>query len=167
MTFTVVALLIALAALGVPLFVVLGAGSLYAAHSAGLDPAVLVAEMMRLASSPNLMAIPLFTLAGEREKRDGHEVGRGGQAHHLRHEDRRIEPRGVRGVQTAGAEHDKQRDTQCRKSDKQCNDGECHELRFGERGPIAKRIANWAVRRKKLNGMIAPSAATHFSAAAA
>ena len=64
MTFTVVALLIAFAALGVPLFIVLGAGSLYAAHATGLDPALLVAEMMRLASSPNLMAIPLFTLGG-------------------------------------------------------------------------------------------------------
>ena len=64
MTITVVALLIAVAALGAPLFIVLGAGSLYAAHATGLDPAVLVAEMLRLASSPNLMAIPLFTLAG-------------------------------------------------------------------------------------------------------
>jgi len=64
MTFAVVILLIAAAALGVPLFIVLGAGSLIAAHSAGLDPALLVAEMMRLASSPNLMAIPLFTLGG-------------------------------------------------------------------------------------------------------
>ncbi len=64
MTFTVVALLVAVAVLGVPLFVVLGAGGLYATHAAGLDPAILVAEMLRLASSPNLMAIPLFTLAG-------------------------------------------------------------------------------------------------------
>ncbi len=71
MTFTVVALLILVAALGVPLFVVLGAGSLYAAHTAGLDPAVLVAEMLRLASSPNLMAIPLFTLAGVALSRGG------------------------------------------------------------------------------------------------
>ncbi len=71
MTFTVVALLIALAALGVPLFIVLGAGSLYATRAAGLDPAVLVAEMLRLASSPNLMAIPLFTLAGVTLSRGG------------------------------------------------------------------------------------------------
>ncbi len=71
MTITIVALLIAVAALGVPLFVVLGAGSLIAAHSAGLDPAVLIAEMMRLASSPNLMAIPLFTLAGVALSRGG------------------------------------------------------------------------------------------------
>jgi C4-dicarboxylate transporter DctM subunit len=64
MTTTIVILLLIFAALGVPLFVVIGAGSLVAAWSADLDPAVLMVEMMRLASSPNLMAIPLFTLAG-------------------------------------------------------------------------------------------------------
>lgn len=71
MIIAIVALLIVVAALGVPLFVVLGAGSLIAAYSAGLDPAVLIAEMMRLASSPNLMAIPLFTLAGVTLSRGG------------------------------------------------------------------------------------------------
>lgn len=60
----VAGLLVLLALLGVPLFVVLGAGSLYAAWSADLDTALLAVEMTRLASSPNLMAIPLFTLAG-------------------------------------------------------------------------------------------------------
>ena len=60
----IVILLFAFAALGVPLFVVLGAGSLLAAWKDSIDPAVLVVEMMRLASSPNLMAIPLFTLTG-------------------------------------------------------------------------------------------------------
>ena len=71
MTPTIVVLLIALASLGTPLFIILGAGSLLAAWSAGLDPAVVVAEMMRLASSPNLMAIPLFTLAGVVVSRGG------------------------------------------------------------------------------------------------
>ncbi|MDO8706346.1 MAG: TRAP transporter large permease subunit [Sulfuricaulis sp.] len=71
MIIVIVVLLIVVAALGVPLFVVLGAGSLIAAYSAGLDPAVLIAEMMRLASSPNLMAIPLFTLAGVTLSRGG------------------------------------------------------------------------------------------------
>jgi len=60
----VIILLLVFAALGVPLFIVLGTGSLLAAWKGGLDPAVLVVEMMRLASSPNLMAIPLFTLTG-------------------------------------------------------------------------------------------------------
>lgn len=71
MTLTVVLLLFVAAVFGVPLFVVLGAGSLLAARAAGLDPAVLVVEMMRLASSPNLMAIPLFTLAGVALSRGG------------------------------------------------------------------------------------------------
>ena len=71
MTFMIIVLLVMAAALGVPLFVVLGAGSLIAAHAAGLDPAVLIVEMMRLASSPNLMAIPLFTLAGVALSRGG------------------------------------------------------------------------------------------------
>ncbi|MHB8455184.1 MAG: TRAP transporter large permease [Acidiferrobacterales bacterium] len=64
MTIIVIALLFGSALLGVPLFVVLGAGSLIGAKAAGVDPAVLSIEMIRLASSPNLMAIPLFTLAG-------------------------------------------------------------------------------------------------------
>jgi len=56
--------LILLAILGTPLFAVMGAGGLVASHSAELDPTVLIIEMYRLASQPNLIAIPLFTLAG-------------------------------------------------------------------------------------------------------
>lgn len=64
MTTTIVILLVMAALAGAPLFVVLAAGALCAAWSAGLDPAVLIIEMVRLAGSPNLVAIPLFTLAG-------------------------------------------------------------------------------------------------------
>lgn len=64
MTALIVIILLGLAAVGVPLFIIIGAGGLISVWSAGLDPAVLMVEMMRLASSPNLMAIPLFTLAG-------------------------------------------------------------------------------------------------------
>lgn len=64
MSILVVALLALLALLGLPLFAVLGAGGLYAAHQAELIPAVLILELNRLASSPNLTAIPLFTFAG-------------------------------------------------------------------------------------------------------
>jgi tripartite ATP-independent transporter DctM subunit len=64
MSILVVALLALLALLGLPLFAVLGAGGLYAAHQAELMPAVLILELNRLASSPNLTAIPLFTFAG-------------------------------------------------------------------------------------------------------
>jgi tripartite ATP-independent transporter DctM subunit len=71
MTLAIIALLVLIAALGVPLFVVLGAGSLIATHAAGLDPAVLLIEMLRLTSSPNLIAIPLFTLAGVTLARGG------------------------------------------------------------------------------------------------
>ncbi|MBI3571568.1 MAG: TRAP transporter large permease subunit [Gammaproteobacteria bacterium] len=71
MTIAIIAFLVLIATLGVPLFVVLGAGSLIATHAADLDPAVLLIEMLRLTSSPNLMAIPLFTLAGVTLARGG------------------------------------------------------------------------------------------------
>ncbi len=57
-------LIVLLATLGMPLFAALGAGALLATHNAGLDPAVLIIELNRLATSPNLIAIPLFTFAG-------------------------------------------------------------------------------------------------------
>ena len=64
MTFFLIGLLIALTLLGLPLFVTLGAGGLLATHYADLDPALLIVELNRLASSPYLAAIPLFTFAG-------------------------------------------------------------------------------------------------------
>lgn len=57
-------LLFLLAAIGMPLFVILGAGGMLSALSAELDPTVLLIEMYRLAGQPNLVAIPLFTFAG-------------------------------------------------------------------------------------------------------
>jgi tripartite ATP-independent transporter DctM subunit len=57
-------LFVVLALLGMPLFVVLGAAALTASHDAQLDPALLIVEFARLAASPNLVAIPLFVLAG-------------------------------------------------------------------------------------------------------
>ena len=56
--------LVVLALVGVPLFVVLAAGGLVASHSADISPDILIIEMNRLASSPNMIAIPLFTFAG-------------------------------------------------------------------------------------------------------
>lgn len=53
-----------LALLGMPLFIVLGAAALMASRDAQLDPALLIVEFARLAASPNLVAIPLFVLAG-------------------------------------------------------------------------------------------------------
>ncbi len=60
----IVIVLVLLALLGLPLFAVLGAGGLIATDQAELDPAVLIIELTRLAASPNLTAIPLFTFAG-------------------------------------------------------------------------------------------------------
>ncbi len=59
-----IAAIILLALFGLPLFAVIGAGSLMYAWSSGLDTALLIVELNRLAASPNLTAIPLFTLAG-------------------------------------------------------------------------------------------------------
>ena len=64
MTLLLVGLLILLALLGLPLFIALAGGSLLATYNAGLDPALLAVELNRLASSPHLAAIPLFTFAG-------------------------------------------------------------------------------------------------------
>ena len=57
-------ILILLALLGLPLFIALGAGGIYASHSSDLDPVVLIIELYRLANQPNLITIPLFTFAG-------------------------------------------------------------------------------------------------------
>mgnify|MGYP001818547290 FL=1 len=64
MTWLAIPGLVLLALLGLPLFVVLAGGSLLAAYNGGLDPAVLIVELYRLANQPYLAAIPLFTLAG-------------------------------------------------------------------------------------------------------
>lgn len=57
-------ILVLLALVGVPLFVVLAAGGLLASEAAEISPDILIVEMNRLASSPNMIAIPLFTFAG-------------------------------------------------------------------------------------------------------
>ena len=56
--------LLLLALVGLPLFAALGGGSLLFAQHDKLDSALLIIELNRLAASPNLSAIPLFTLAG-------------------------------------------------------------------------------------------------------
>ncbi|RMG30362.1 MAG: TRAP transporter large permease subunit [Gammaproteobacteria bacterium] len=58
------ALLLLIALLGLPLFAALGGAALVLVRHMDMDPAVLVIELNRLASSPNLIAIPLFTFAG-------------------------------------------------------------------------------------------------------
>ncbi len=53
-----------LAALGAPVFAILGALALWLFHGAGIDPSAVIIELARLASLPSLVAIPLFTFAG-------------------------------------------------------------------------------------------------------
>ncbi len=57
-------LLIAMALLGAPLFVVIAASALWGFYQAEVDLAVIAIEIYRLAEMPVLLAIPLFTFAG-------------------------------------------------------------------------------------------------------
>ncbi len=57
-------LLLILALLGAPLFAVIAAGALLGFHSEGVDLAVVAIEIYRIADTPVLLAIPLFTFTG-------------------------------------------------------------------------------------------------------
>ncbi|MEA3277694.1 MAG: TRAP transporter large permease subunit [Pseudomonadota bacterium] len=57
-------LLLALALLGAPLFAVIAAGALLGFYREGVDLSVVAIEIYRLAETPVLLAIPLFTFAG-------------------------------------------------------------------------------------------------------
>jgi TRAP-type mannitol/chloroaromatic compound transport system permease large subunit len=57
-------LLIAMALLGMPLFVVLGALAWFLFRQAEIDTAAIMIELYRLAQAPTLLTIPLFTFAG-------------------------------------------------------------------------------------------------------
>lgn len=57
-------LLVLIALVGAPLFSVLAAGSILASYAAEISPDILIIEMHRLAATPNMLALPLFTLAG-------------------------------------------------------------------------------------------------------
>ncbi len=64
MTALLAGLLVFLAFIGTPLFAVLGLAALIAFHFADIDGIAIFIEMYRVASTPTLIAIPLFTLAG-------------------------------------------------------------------------------------------------------
>ena len=64
MSLLIVTGIITLALLGVPLYAIIGLAGLVAYHYADLDSAGIFIELYRVASSPTLIAIPLFTLAG-------------------------------------------------------------------------------------------------------
>ena len=56
--------LILLAVLGAPLFAVIAASALIGFARSGVDPMIVPMEMYRIAETPVLLAIPLFTFAG-------------------------------------------------------------------------------------------------------
>lgn len=58
------AILLALALLGAPLFAVIAASALLGFWRSGIDPMVVPMEIYRIADTPVLLAIPLFTFAG-------------------------------------------------------------------------------------------------------
>ncbi|PWB70830.1 MAG: C4-dicarboxylate ABC transporter [Holophagae bacterium] len=57
-------LLVILAVLGAPLFAVIAAAALLGFARSGVDPMVVPMEIFRIAETPVLLAIPLFTFAG-------------------------------------------------------------------------------------------------------
>lgn len=60
----IVCILILIALIGAPLFTVLASGALLASYSAEISPDIIIIEMNRLTTSPNMIALPLFILAG-------------------------------------------------------------------------------------------------------
>ena len=57
-------LILLLAFLGAPVFTLIGAGAMYLFAAAQIDSSAVIVEMLRLASLPALIAIPLFTFSG-------------------------------------------------------------------------------------------------------
>jgi len=57
-------LLILIALIGAPLFTVLASGAMLASYADDISPDILIIEMNRLTTSPNMIALPLFILAG-------------------------------------------------------------------------------------------------------
>ncbi|MCW8933511.1 MAG: TRAP transporter large permease subunit [Gammaproteobacteria bacterium] len=64
MTITVVLVLIILALLGAPLFTIIAAGAIYGFYIADIDLMVIGIELYRIAETPLLIALPLFTFTG-------------------------------------------------------------------------------------------------------
>lgn len=64
MTTLLVILLLLLAFIGTPLFAIIGLAGLICFYNADIDTAAIFIELYRVASTPTLIAIPLFTFAG-------------------------------------------------------------------------------------------------------
>ncbi len=63
-TFIFITLILLLALFGTPLFIIIGIIALVAFNTALIDSSAVIVELYRLANSPTLLAIPLFTFAG-------------------------------------------------------------------------------------------------------
>ena len=57
-------LILVLAFLGSPVFTLIGGGAIFLFAAEGIDSSAVIVEMLRLASLPALIAIPLFTFSG-------------------------------------------------------------------------------------------------------
>ncbi|HAF94576.1 MAG: C4-dicarboxylate ABC transporter [Elusimicrobia bacterium GWC2_51_8] len=64
MVFIIILTILLLAFLGAPVFSLIGALAIYLFYGAGIDSSAVIVEMLRLASLPALIAIPLFTFSG-------------------------------------------------------------------------------------------------------
>ena len=64
MGFLIIPLILLLAFLGSPVFTLIGGGAVLLFAGAGIDSSAVIVEMLRLASLPALIAIPLFTFSG-------------------------------------------------------------------------------------------------------
>lgn len=64
MAYLIVPLILLLAFLGSPVFTLIGGGAILLFAGAGIDSSAVIVEMLRLASLPALIAIPLFTFSG-------------------------------------------------------------------------------------------------------
>jgi tripartite ATP-independent transporter DctM subunit len=60
----VIALIIVMAFLGAPLFTIIGAFALFAFTNAGIDTSAVIIDLYKIADTPTLIAVPLFTFAG-------------------------------------------------------------------------------------------------------
>ncbi len=64
MTLAIIGLLILFALMGAPLFTVIIAAAMYGFHLSDIDLSVVAIELYRIADTPILLALPLFTFAG-------------------------------------------------------------------------------------------------------
>ncbi|WP_321495298.1 TRAP transporter large permease subunit [uncultured Desulfobacter sp.] len=64
MTFIIIGLLIVIALMGAPLFTVIIAAAMYGFYLSEIDLSVMAIELYRIADTPILLALPLFTVAG-------------------------------------------------------------------------------------------------------